>query len=84
MHRMDQGSLQPRRAEYSLLDVFSIFAVTKELGYGVNEILLGGLSQDQWAAACVVDHHEASTRFRNSESWGRGRTGAGSSAETSI
>lgn len=42
MHRMDQGSLQPRRAEYSLLDVFSIFAVTKELGHDVNEVSVIG------------------------------------------
>ena len=67
--------LQGAQVEYSLLDVFSIFAVTKELGHGVNALLLAGLNREQWADTCVNDFHEQTTRYRNSDSWGRGLIG---------
>lgn len=63
------------RAEYSLLDVFSVFAVTKGLGRGVNALLQAGLTQEHWAKACVDDYREESSRTRNSEAWGRGLIG---------
>ncbi len=63
------------RAGYSLLDVFSVFAVTKGLGRGVNALLQAGLTQAHWAEACVDDYRQESSRTRNSEAWGRGLIG---------
>lgn len=63
------------RAEYSLLDVFSVFAVTKGLGRGVNSLLQAGLTQARWAEVCVDDYRQQSSRTRNSEAWGRGLVG---------
>jgi len=63
------------RAEYSLLDVFSVFAVTKGLGRGVNSLLQAGLTQARWAEVCVDDYRQESSRTRNSEAWGRGLIG---------
>lgn len=63
------------RADYSLLDVFSIFAVTKGLGRGVNALLQAGLTQARWAEVCVDDYRQESSRTRNSEAWGRGLIG---------
>ncbi len=62
-------------AKYSLLDVFSVFAVTKGLGRGANALLQTGLTQAHWAEACVDDYRQASSRTRNSEAWGRGLVG---------
>lgn len=63
------------RAEYSLLDVFSVFAVTKGLGRGVNSLVQAGLTQAHWAEVCVDDYRQESSRTRNSEAWGRGLIG---------
>ena len=63
------------RAEYCLLDVFAIFAVTKELGRGVNSILQSGLSRSQWAEACVDDYCGETARAPRSNAWGRGLIG---------
>lgn len=62
-------------AEYCLLDVFAIFAVTKELGRGINALLQSGLSQSQWAEACVDDYCQETSRIPNSNAWGRGLVG---------
>lgn len=62
-------------AEYCLLDVFSIFAVTKELGRGINALLQTGLPRSQWAEVCVDDYRERTSRIPNSDAWGRGLVG---------
>lgn len=69
------ASVSGDRAEYSLLDVFSVFAVTKGLGRGVNSLLQAGLTQARWAEICVDDYRQDSSRIRNSEAWGRGLVG---------
>lgn len=63
------------RANYSLLDVFAIFAVTKELGRGINALLRTCLSQTQWAEACVDDYCQETARAPKSDVWGRGLIG---------
>ena len=63
------------RAEYCLLDVFAIFAVTKELGRGINFLLQTGLSPSQWAEACVDDYCQQTARTPRSIAWGRGLIG---------
>ena len=63
------------RAEYCLLDVFAIFAVTKELGRGINALLQTGLSRSQWAVACVDDYCQETRRIPKSDAWGRGLVG---------
>ena len=63
------------RAEYCLLDVFAIFAVTKELGRGINSLLRTGLSPSQWAEACVDDYCQETARAPKSNAWGRGLIG---------
>ena len=63
------------RAEYSLLDVFAIFAVIKELGRGVNSLMQTGLSLMQWAQACVDDYCRETARPPKSDVWGRGLVG---------
>lgn len=72
----EQGTLiDDGRAEYCLLDVFAIFAVTKELGRGVNRLLQTGLSPSQWAEACVDDYCRETARTPRSNAWGRGLIG---------
>lgn len=63
------------RAEYCLLDVFAIFAVTKELGRGINALLRTGLSPAQWSEACVDDYCQETARMPKSNAWGRGLIG---------
>ena len=63
------------QAEFRLLDVFAVFAVTKELGHGVNALLRNGLSQQQWALACVDDYRRGTNRIPRSDQWGRGLIG---------
>lgn len=63
------------RAEYCLLDVFAIFAITKELGREINLLLRTGLSPSQWAEACVDDYCQETARTPKSNAWGRGLIG---------
>lgn len=63
------------QVEYRLLDVFAIFAVTKELGRGLNLLLHVGLTPSQWAAVCVDDYCQETLRVANSDAWGRGLIG---------
>jgi len=63
------------RAEYSLFDVFSIFAITKELSRAVNRILKDNLSERQWAKICVQDYASETSRPPRSDDWGRGLVG---------
>ena len=63
------------RAEYSLFDVFSIFAITKELSRAVNRILKDNLTEEQWAKICVQDYASETSRPPRSDVWGRGLVG---------
>lgn len=67
--------IQGGEANYALSDVLAVFAVTKELGYGVNTLLLSSLSQAQWASICVEDFRGVTKRPKNGASWGRGLIG---------
>lgn len=55
--------------------MFAIFAVTKELGRGINALLQAGLPRSLWAEVCVDDWREHTSRTPNSDAWGRGLLG---------
>lgn len=71
-HREPAKILQSEQAEYSLFDIFAVFAISKELARAVNRVLRDCLSEQQWATICVRDFTAETSRSPRSERWGRG------------
>lgn len=60
---------------FTTFDIFAAFATTKSLGRVVNTLLRDSLSPPQWAALCVEDYCDITTKFERSDSWMRGLLG---------
>lgn len=74
-HREPAKIEQSGQAEYSLFDIFAVFAVSKDLARAVNDVLHGGLSRALWAETCIRDFQSQTSRQPRSNSWGRGLVG---------
>lgn len=61
--------------EFSIFEIFGVFATTKALARSVNRLMAAELPSMLWAKVAVEDYADLSTRQRGTLAWARGLAG---------
>ena len=61
--------------QFTIHDIFTVFATTKTMGREINTLLRDHLPHDQWAQLCIEDYASFSSNARGSDQWIRGLLG---------